>query len=484
VNVLDLFSGIGGFSLGLERAGMTTVAFCEINEYCQKVLAKNFPGRPIFSDIRKLTKEGLRECGIDRIDIVTGGFPCQPFSIAGKKKATEDDRDLWPEMRRVIEETRPSWVIGENVANFVNLAFTRSKLDLEALGYTVRPFIIPACAVGAQHRRDRVWIIAHLDRPEVRNGPEWMPRRRASGIQAEGEAVSSHDGGEGTAAHANGAGCERPDAPQSERRLGDSGRGGAGEEQSIAHTDGARLSREAAAASKENPKGEWEGDGWAEATAHFGSWWADQSRMGRAVYGFSDATHRHSSEGDSVDRTDLILARINDGGLEVNHETGEIFSRKTRGHEGEKIKLLGAIMNGYVVHRISFNGKKLLIRAHQIVWISKYGRIPEGLQIDHINRNRSDNRIENLRLATPSENSKNKDFSQTLEWKQEVANLYESSDMTIREIAQLMGISKSRVHQVVNEMRSHRIAALGNSVVPQIPEIIGRAIMAIERARQ
>jgi len=161
MNVLDLFSGIGGFSLGLHRAGMTTVAFCEIEPYPQAVLRKNFPGVPIYEDVRTLTAERLRTDGIDRIDVICGGFPCQPFSNAGKQRGTEDHRHLWPEMLRLVQECKPTWVIGENVAGFVNMALDDVSADLENAGYEVQPFVIPACAVGAPHRRDRVWILAY-----------------------------------------------------------------------------------------------------------------------------------------------------------------------------------------------------------------------------------------------------------------------------------------------------------------------------------
>lgn len=172
MQVLDLFSGIGGFSLGLERAGMHTVAFCEINTFCQQVLATHWPKIPIYNDIKLLTKERLKNDGIEKIDLICGGFPCQPFSIAGKKKGRDDNRDLWPEMFRIIKEIRPRWVIGENVANFVNMELQRSCLDLEAEDYEVQSFIIPACAVQAPHRRDRVWIIAHAQSERHRGGRE------------------------------------------------------------------------------------------------------------------------------------------------------------------------------------------------------------------------------------------------------------------------------------------------------------------------
>lgn len=161
MKVLDLFSGIGGFSLGLERAGMTTVAFCEIGTFPQQVLKKNFPGVPIYDDVRTITAERLRADGITEIDLVCGGFPCQPFSVAGKQRGKDDDRHLWPEMFRIVQEFKPTWVIGENVAGFVSMALCEVSADLESIGYEVQPFIIPACAVNAPHRRDRIWIVGY-----------------------------------------------------------------------------------------------------------------------------------------------------------------------------------------------------------------------------------------------------------------------------------------------------------------------------------
>ena len=155
--MLDLFSGIGGFSLAGEWAGYETVGFCEIDAYCQRVLKKNFPGVPVFPDICKLQRSDID----GTVDVVTGGFPCQPFSVAGRKKGTQDDRDLWPEMFRIIKMFKPTWIVGENVANFISMAFQRTKTDLESEGYEVQPFIIPACGVGARHRRDRVWIVGY-----------------------------------------------------------------------------------------------------------------------------------------------------------------------------------------------------------------------------------------------------------------------------------------------------------------------------------
>ena len=156
---LDLFSGIGGFALAARLAGLKTIGFSEIDPYACAVLKKNFPNIKNYGDIKQITRETL----VERVDIITGGFPCQPFSVAGKRKGKTDDRHLWPEMLRVIKEFKPAWVLGENVAGFISMALDGAVADLEAEGYEVQPIVIPACAVGAPHRRDRVWIIAHSE---------------------------------------------------------------------------------------------------------------------------------------------------------------------------------------------------------------------------------------------------------------------------------------------------------------------------------
>ncbi len=203
MRLLDLFSGIGGFSLAAQWVWgdeLEIVAFCEIDKFCQKVLKKHWPNVPIIEDVRDVAysrlfrqekqKEqtaGLEQssenvafsksresreqtkpegwedtCGRSQeIDLLTGGFPCQPFSVAGKRKGREDNRFLWPEMFAVIKEIRPRWVVAENVAGIVRMALDDCLSDLEGKGYSTRTIIIPACAVNAPHRRDRVWIVAN-----------------------------------------------------------------------------------------------------------------------------------------------------------------------------------------------------------------------------------------------------------------------------------------------------------------------------------
>lgn len=158
---LDLFAGIGGFSLAARMAGWETVAHCEINPYCQQVLHKHFPNAKLHADIKEL--DGTQYRGT--VDIITGGFPCQPYSSAGKRLGKDDERHLWPENRRVYREVAPSWIVGENVLGLVNwnggLVFEEVQADLESDGYEVMPYILPAAGVGAPHRRNRVWFVAY-----------------------------------------------------------------------------------------------------------------------------------------------------------------------------------------------------------------------------------------------------------------------------------------------------------------------------------
>lgn len=180
MNVLDLFSGIGGFSLGLERAGMRTIGFCEIDPYCRAVLRKHWPGVPIWDDIRTLSGEQFTSADVD---LICGGFPCQPFSSAARGRNTPDNF-LWPEMLRVIQEVRPAWVCAENVDAIDRLALETVVSDLEANGYeTAPPLVIPAASVGLDHRRNRYWFIGYSDRYGKSSGTKYA---KASGMYRRG----------------------------------------------------------------------------------------------------------------------------------------------------------------------------------------------------------------------------------------------------------------------------------------------------------
>ena len=173
LKVLDLFSGIGGFSLALESTGhFQTIGFVENDEYCQAVLQHHFPEVPILGDIKNVTKETVPT----RPDVICGGFPCQPFSVAGDQRAKDDPRHLWPEMLRIIKEQKPTWVVGENVSGLVKLGLDEILDEMEDQGYSTRTFNIPAFSVGAPHQRQRLWIIGHLGDPEHNGSP--TPERK------------------------------------------------------------------------------------------------------------------------------------------------------------------------------------------------------------------------------------------------------------------------------------------------------------------
>lgn len=225
---LDLFSGIGGFALAAQRTGWKTIGFSEIEPYACKILKRHWPDVPNYGDIKNVTAKTLadanqRRClesvhygeckaGVGKeqpsrnssgnrrnsnslCDLITGGFPCQPFSVAGKRRGSGDDRALWPQMLRVIAESKPRWVLGENVAGIISMELDSVLSDLENIGYSVWPIVIPACAVDAKHRRDRVWIVAHanITRPQGRNGSE-LPERRTKRTSWESDSFVSNAG--------------------------------------------------------------------------------------------------------------------------------------------------------------------------------------------------------------------------------------------------------------------------------------------------
>jgi len=228
---LDLFSGIGGFALAAQQVwgdDYECVGFCDNNKFCQEVLKKRFPGVPIHGDIRTLAADteggrlkqqnealctGRNSFNDENIGLLTGGFPCQPFSHAGKRRGKSDDRFLWPEMLRVIKEFKPRWVIAENVRGILSIeggvVFEQVCLGMEAAGYSVRAFVIPAVAVNAPHRRDRVWICA---RNTDGNGR----------IRWEKE-INTAEGGEPSLDNAEGRHSDAPDAASEPRPAGQFG---------------------------------------------------------------------------------------------------------------------------------------------------------------------------------------------------------------------------------------------------------------------
>jgi len=294
MKVLDLFSGIGGFSHGLDKVGFKTVAFCEMDKYCKLVLQKHWKGVKIYNDVKELKgEEIIKEHGT--IDIVVGGFPCQPFSIAGARKGTDDNRHLWPEMFRIIKELKPRWVIGENVRNIISIqngmVFENVCTDLEGEGYEVRAFNIPAAGVGAPHKRERVWIVAN-SRCTLRQGSELERENANEGGQ---ENANQHQRSSGTPEH-NVANTNTRLSEQSNQEVQARGNTLNSSCEDVANTNGERQQEQCGTESVQKEGNEPQRS--SSQARHTG--WESEPDVGRVAHGLSGRVHRLKALGNSI----------------------------------------------------------------------------------------------------------------------------------------------------------------------------------------
>lgn len=462
---VSLFSGIGGFDLAAQWMGWENIFHCEWNPFGQRILKHYWPNAISYSDITKTDFTVHR----GTIDVLTGGFPCQPYSTAGKRLGKEDERHLWPEMLRAIREIKPRWVVGENVRGLISwnggLVFDEVQTDLEAAGYEVQPFLLPAAGVNAPHQRYRIWFVAHCNsdgqfRGDCKNEVSTSER----GVYAFSNTFQGIT--DGIASNACGQGLPQPTFGKL------SGVSGTPERKQRC-----KLSRTFATPTS----------------------WQDfptQSPVCSGDDGIpSNAHFRTFRNENAMDRNLVIKSALDAGRLHVDFETGKIYSTRQRGKEGQMLELPGADCNGYIVHNIMFDGIKKQCRAHQIVWIAANGLYDkDALMIDHINRDRKDNRLCNLRLVDSQGNRDNAtpyEGKLSQEQKDMVWFMNKESHMSMREIAEIVGISKSRVQQIVAEhegldgitfskWRNESIKGAGNAIVPQVALQIFKAIEQYE----
>jgi DNA (cytosine-5)-methyltransferase 1 len=543
---ISLFSGIGGFDLASEWMGWTNIVSCEINPFGRKVLAHYWPEAYHHDDIHTLTYEQINEELTKRFgsnwrtdDIVlTGGFPCQPYSTAGKRLGKNDERHLWPQMLRVIQEVAPTYIVGENVRGIVNwnggMVFDEVQADLEDAGYEVIPLIIPACAVNAPHRRDRVWFVAHSTSGNDRGRPGELsqqneqqekerPKKRTpklvrsseahdaantngngqhgcdcehevnpseGRLDALGDADTGNEYGDAADTESRGNGRIRNESEEARSSEGNQPLGGVCGISSIADTNEQRLERTATdrnMGGQQRPlqRGIESGRQWQNFPTQ------PPVRFGNDGFSAHAHTTSISEERNAMDRDLVIKKCLEEGRLKADATTGKIYSLKQRGKEGQEIELMGSDCNGYIVHGIRYNGFKIQLKAHQIVWISANGLYDKScLMIDHINRDRKDNRLENLRLVDAKGNRENATpytGKLTEEQKDMMVWLHKEDGIPIRELAKDFGISKSRVHQIIQEhsgiygitfskWRNESIKAAGNAIVPQVAYQIFKSI--------
>lgn len=290
---LDLCSGIGGFALAARWADFETIGFCDIDPWCRKILRKHWPQLQITEDLKNLNVEKL----YGTIDLLTAGYPCQPFSAAGKQKAEKDPRHLWLDVFRIIKQSRPRWIICENVEGHIRLGYDTVHQNLESEDYSVWPFIIPASGIGARHRRNRIWIVAHANCDDRRNGYSSEPQERETRLEYRGRSkrqfeqksnkimANSQSGGDGGCGNSNKEkGIFSGENAQSNCGSSDRGNG-----KITSDPNSARLQEAWAEQSTTRIKQLWQQN-----------YWAVEPNMGRVAHGIPDRVDRIKGLGNAI----------------------------------------------------------------------------------------------------------------------------------------------------------------------------------------
>jgi len=287
---IDIFSGIGGFALAANAAGFRTSVFCEQDDYCAKVLKRHWPNVPIIPDVKEF--DGGRWKGAD---LLTGGFPCQPFSVAGERRGEEDDRALWPEMLRVIKEARPRFVLAENVAGLINMALDDVLSRLEGEGYTTGTVVLPACAVNAPHRRDRVWIMGYAEGLQRYGGDPYGETCEQNARKPRGASCKND------VAHAKHKERQEtgPSGGREKEKRNPSADAftGCGGAEDVAHSNRFRLQGERP---DSDPKGRQGQDERPAGLCSGGTQWDIEPNVGRVANGIPHRTHRLKALGNAI----------------------------------------------------------------------------------------------------------------------------------------------------------------------------------------
>lgn len=626
---ISLFSGIGGFDLAADWMGWTNALSCEINPFGRNLLKYYWPQAYHHDNIYTLNETTIETQLSARFGsdwrkypiVLTGGFPCQGFSVAGKRLGTDDERYLWPQMLRVINIVKPTWVLGENVTGILSMEdksgvwsevfpvvearkiIRHNKIDeyeaiysrqakmlvaticetLEEAGFEVQPLAIPAGSIGLIHRRERIWFLAYSRSAGIGSESRELSNEGRATCQNWGEGLRQEDGQTGAdrietttelRSNPNGFGYsgrkqyrnsvnEGREIYKNVENNGDGVRG-----ETSTHSENATKPRTAKVSQDPNLSNDGElqtegrfvfngntgttsQDGNAPKNATHphpdhsqagskqpkqprptptgtgGEFYSDTSSPRLQELNPADLTSRQryltmgnledwtnwptqppicfgndvisgnihftaiSNERNNMDRDLVTKLCIEEGRLKADPETGKIYSLKQRGKEGQEIELPGCDCNGYIVHGIRYNGFKIQLRAHQIVWIFAHGVYDKStLMIDHINRNRKDNRLCNLRLVDAQGNRDNAtpyNGKLTDDQKDMLFILNKKHGIPIRELAKDFEISKSRVHQIIQEhsgacditltkWRNESIKGAGNAVAPAVVYQIFKAI--------